>query len=176
MTDTHKTKENIMNPRIFKLAMATLTLYGTVALAGSSPAYAQYRRAIHLAANATGLPFSDGIVVGNTLYIAGQQGADPSGKLVAGGIGPQTRAALETIETVVKKAGFQMSDVVAVNVYLADIHDFAAMNEVYKTFFPHPKPTRTTVQVTALVNGARIEISAIAVRNPRVHFVPASNH
>src|SRR5579875_2574853 len=163
MTDTFKTKENIMNPRIFKLAMTALTLCGTLALAGSSQAYA------------TGLPFSDGIVVGNTLYIAGQQGADQSGKLVAGGIGPQTRAALETIETVVKKAGFQMSDVVAVNVYLADIHDFAAMNEVYKTFFPNPKPTRTTVQVAALVNGARIEISAIAVRTPGVHFVPASH-
>src|SRR5579884_3638826 len=172
MTDTFKTKENIMNPRIFKLAMTALTLCGTLALAGSSQAYAQYRRAIHLAANATGLPFSDGIVVGNTLYIAGQQGADQSGKLVAGGIGPQTRAALETI---VKKAGFQMSDVVAVNVYLSDIHDFAAMNEVYKTFFPNPKPTRTTVQVAALVNGARIEISAIAVRTPGVHFVPASH-
>ncbi|HEX5483470.1 MAG TPA: RidA family protein, partial [Terriglobia bacterium] len=71
---------------------------------------------------------------------------------------------LENIERVVKKAGLRMSDVVSVNVYLSDIHDFGEMNKVYTTFFPDPKPTRTTVQVAALVNGAKIEISAIAVK------------
>ena len=85
------------------------------------------------------------------------------GKL-AEGISAQTRAALETIQRVVTKAGFKMGDVVAVTVYLSDIHDFAAMNKVYTTFFPNPKPTRTTVQVAALVNGAKIEISAIAAK------------
>jgi 2-iminobutanoate/2-iminopropanoate deaminase len=127
---------------------------------------AQYKRAVNLAASPQALPFSDGIVVGNTLYIAGQQGTGSDGKLMPGGIAPQTKAALETIEKVVKAAGFRMGDVIAVNVYLADIHDFGAMNKVYTTFFPDPKPTRTTVQVAALVNGAQIEISAIAVRSP----------
>ena len=123
--------------------------------------YAQQKRAI---TGGEGLPFSDGIVVGHTLYIAGQQGTDSHGKLKAGDIGGQTQAALENIAHVAKQAGFQLKDVVAVNVYLADIHDFAAMNDVYKKIMPDPKPTRTTVQVSGLVNGARIEVSAIAVK------------
>jgi 2-iminobutanoate/2-iminopropanoate deaminase len=151
---------------ISQKAIAITLLGAALALATPWQAHAQSRRAIQLAGHTASLPFSDGIVVGNTLYIAGTQGQDQSGKLVAGGIGPQTRAALETIEKVVKRAGFQMSDVVAVNVYLFHIHDFAAMNKVYRTFFPNPRPTRTTVQVRMLVNRARIEISAIAVKAP----------
>jgi 2-iminobutanoate/2-iminopropanoate deaminase len=166
-------KENMMSERNWKQVVALAVLCGSVALAGISPAYAQYRHAIHLTSHPGNLPFSDGIVVGNTLYIAGEQGTGGNGKLVAGGIGPQTRAALEIIGRIATDAGFKMSDVVSVNVYLADIHDFAAMNEVYRTFFTDPKPTRTTVQVASLVNGARIEISAIAVRTPTAHVVPA---
>ncbi|MGH9404783.1 MAG: RidA family protein [Terriglobia bacterium] len=137
------------------------------ALIAAPRAAAQYKRSFNLSPGAQALPFSDGILAGNTLFIAGEQGAGSNGKLVPGGIGPQTKAALETIAKVVHEAGFEMGDVVAVNVYLSDIHDFAAMNKVYTTFFPNPKPTRTTVQVAALVNGAKIEISAIAVRRPR---------
>lgn len=125
--------------------------------------YAQQKHAINLS-SANNLPFSDGIVVGNTLYIAGEQGADASGKLVPGGIAPETKAALETIEKVVTKAGFKLSDIVSVNVYLADINEFGDMNNVYRAFLPNPKPARTTIQAAALVNHARVEISAIAVR------------
>ena len=124
--------------------------------------YAQ-NKAINLS-NANNLPFSDGIVAGNTLYVAGQQGLDASGKLVPGGIGPETKATLETIEKVVKAAGFELKDIVSVNVYLADINEFGDMNKVYKAFLPDPKPARTTIQAGALVNHARIEISVIAVK------------
>ncbi len=123
--------------------------------------YAQHKKVI---AGGEGLPFSDGIVVGNTLYISGQQGTDQQGKLKAGGISQQTQATLENIARIVKQAGFELKDIVAVNVYLADINDFAEMNKVYKSFLPDPKPTRTTVQAAGLVNHAKIEISAIAVR------------
>jgi 2-iminobutanoate/2-iminopropanoate deaminase len=125
--------------------------------------HAQEHKAINLS-NARGLPFSDGVIAGNTLYIAGQQGTDESGKLAAGGVGPETKATLANIEKVLKAAGFELKDVVSVTVYLADIHDFAEMNNVYKTVLPDPKPARATVQVAALVNNARIEISAIAVK------------
>ena len=121
------------------------------------------KRAINLSSE-NNLPFSDGIVAGNTLYVAGQQGLDASGKLVPGGIGPETKATLETIEKVVKAAGFDLKDIVSVNVYLADIDEFGDMNKVYKEFLPNPKPARTTIQAAALVNHARIEISAIAVK------------
>ena len=134
----------------------------TVGVAGQS-ANGQEKKAVNLS-DAHGLPFSDGIVVGNTLYIAGQEGADDSGKLAPGGIGPETTAALENIQKVVKAAGFEMKDIVNVTVYLADIHEFPDMNKVYKSVMPDPKPARATIQAAALVNNARIEISAIAVK------------
>ena len=124
-------------------------------------AYGQQKRIIPGSQN---LPLSNGIVVGNTLYIAGQEGEDENGKLKTGGIGPETQGALENLAKVVKAAGFDLSDVVSVTVYLADIGEFEAMNKVYRAFMPDPKPTRATVQVVHLVNNARIEISAIAVK------------
>ncbi len=125
--------------------------------------YSQERKAVNLSP-ARGLPFSDGIVAGNTLYIAGQEGTDESDKLVAGGIGPETTAALDNIQKVIKAAGFELKDVVSVTVYLADIHEFPDMNKIYKSVMPDPKPARATIQAAALVNNARIEISAIAVK------------
>jgi 2-iminobutanoate/2-iminopropanoate deaminase len=101
--------------------------------------------------------------VGNTLYLSGQEGL-VDGKLVPGGIGPETQTAIEKIKSILELAGFQMSDLVTVNVYLADIGDFTEMTRVYKTIVPEPRPARTTVQVAALVNNARVEISAIAVK------------
>lgn len=127
------------------------------------PASAQEHKAVNLSST-RGLPFSDGIVAGNTLYVAGQEGTDASDKLVSGGIGPETSAALENIQRVLKAGGFELKDVVSVTVFLADIHEFPDMNKVYKSVMPDPKPARATVQVAALVNGARIEISAIAVK------------
>jgi 2-iminobutanoate/2-iminopropanoate deaminase len=128
--------------------------------------HAQERKAINLSP-ARGLPFSDAVMVGNTLYIAGQEGTDDSGKLASGGIGPETKAALANIEKTAKAAGFEMKDIVSVTVYLADIHEFGDMNTVYKGVMPDPKPARATVQVAALVNNARIEVSAIAVKSQK---------
>jgi 2-iminobutanoate/2-iminopropanoate deaminase len=125
---------------------------------------AQERRAVNLSP-ARGLPFSDGIVAGNTLYVAGQEGTDASDKLVSGGIGPETTAALENIQKVLKAAGFELKDIVSVTVYLADIHEFPDMNKIYKGVLPDPKPARATIQAAALVNNARVEISAIAVKS-----------
>ena len=136
------------------------------ALAFTAPAsersYAQEHKAINLS-TASGLPFSDGIIAGNTLYVAGQEGSD-GGKLVPGGIAAETKAALDNIQKVLKAAGFDVKDVVSVTVYLADIKDFPEMNKVYKTVFPDPKPARATIQAAGLVNDARVEISAIAVK------------
>jgi 2-iminobutanoate/2-iminopropanoate deaminase len=121
------------------------------------------KRAINPPGTAEGLPFSNGILVGNTLYVAGQEGLD-NGKVRPGGIGPETQAALENIKKIVTAAGLEMADVVSVTVYIADLAEFGEMNKVYKTFFPEPRPARATVQVAALVGHARVEISAIAVK------------
>jgi len=129
-------------------------------LAGIST-YGQQKRVI---AGPKGFPYSGGIVVGKTLYIAGQEAEDENGNLTVRGIEPETRGALENLAKVVKAAGFELKDVVSVTVYLADLKEFEAMNKVYRELMPDPKPTRATVQVVRLVNDARIEISAIAVK------------
>jgi 2-iminobutanoate/2-iminopropanoate deaminase len=143
--------------------ISIFALWIALAFVSAQLGYAQEHHAVNLS-NAKGLPFSDGIVAGNTLYIAGQEGSDDSGKLVAGGITAETKAALENIQKVIKAAGFDLKDIVSVTVYLADIHEFGDMNKVYKTFLPDPKPARATIQAAALVNDARIEVSAVAVK------------
>ncbi len=142
------------------IGLFVLTLFAQV---GTLTAFAQEHRAIKFPGT-EGLPFSDGIVAGKTLYVAGQEGTDDHGKLAPGGITAETQAALANIEKVVKEAGFDMKDIVSVTVFLADIHEFPDMNKVYKAVMPDPKPARATVQVAALVNNARIEVSAIAVK------------
>jgi 2-iminobutanoate/2-iminopropanoate deaminase len=136
----------------------------SLAVGGSAQqGYSQERKSVNLAPT-RGLPFSDGIVAGNTLYIAGQEGTDESDKSVAGGIGPETTAALGNIQRVLKAAGFELKGVVSMTVCLADIHEFPDMNNIYKSLMPDLKPARATIQAAALVNNARIEISAIAVK------------
>ena len=153
-----------MNKLLLKLAVLLMVHLAAASLvAAGNPASSSAKRAVNPPGTAEGLPFSNGIVVGNTLYVAGQEGS-VNGKL-ADGIGPQTEAALGAIKKIVEQAGFQMTDVVSVTVYMADLSEFADMNKVYKTFFPEPRPARATVQVAALVSNARIEISAIAVRS-----------
>ncbi len=153
--------KNTLLTKTSQLCIWAVMLAMTIGAAQRS--FSQERKAINLAP-ARGLPFSDGIVVGNTLFIAGQEGTDDGGKLAAGGIGPETTATLENIQKVLKAAGFDLKDVVSVTVYLADIHEFPDMNKVYKSVMPDPKPARATIQAAALVNNARIEISAIAVK------------
>ena len=148
--------------KAFRQSLLAIALGLTVATISQS-GHAQEHRVVNLSP-ARGLPFSDGIVAGNTLYVAGQEGTDDSGKLASGGIGPETTAALENIQKIIKAAGFELKDVVNVTVFLADIHEFGDMNKVYKSVMPDPKPARATIQAAALVNNARIEISAIAVK------------
>ena len=110
------------------------------------------------------MPFSDGFVAGNTLYVAGQQGPNSQGKVAGLDITQQTANAIAAIERIVKKAGFQMRDVTSVTVYITDLNDVPKMNDVYKRLMPDPKPARATVQVAGLIGGAEIEITAIAVK------------
>jgi 2-iminobutanoate/2-iminopropanoate deaminase len=111
-----------------------------------------------------GMPFSDGYVAGNTLYVAGQQGPDSHGKVTGTDITLQTTNTIAAIEKIVKKAGFQMTDITSVTVYVTDLNDVPKMNDAYKKLMPDPKPARATVQVAGLIGGAKIEISAIAVK------------
>jgi 2-iminobutanoate/2-iminopropanoate deaminase len=145
----------------WSLAHTVLALFVLILFAQAG--FAAGRRVVKLPGTEA-LPFSDGVIAGDTLYVAGQEGIDDNGKLAPGGIGAESKAALARIESIVHAAGFELKDVVSVTVFLADIHDFPEMNQAYKAIMPDPKPARATVQVAGLVNDARIEISAIAVK------------
>jgi 2-iminobutanoate/2-iminopropanoate deaminase len=112
-----------------------------------------------------GMPFSEGYVAGNTLYVAGQQGPDVNGKVTGTDIALQTTNAIAAVKKVVEEAGFKMSDIVSVTLYITNLDDVPKMNEVYKSLMPDPKPARATVQVAGLIGGAKIEMSAIAVKH-----------
>jgi 2-iminobutanoate/2-iminopropanoate deaminase len=114
---------------------------------------------------ATGLPYSPGILVGDTLYLSGQLGRDPeTAKLVPGGIEAETRQALRNLREVLKTAGMDYGDVVSVTAFITDFADFPKFNAAYAEVFRVDPPARATVQVAALNLGARVEIQMIAAR------------
>jgi 2-iminobutanoate/2-iminopropanoate deaminase len=106
------------------------------------------------------------VVVGNTLYVSGQIGLEPStGRLVGGGIVPETEQVLENLLAVVYAAGFTRTDVVKTTVYVTGLAHSRAVNEVYGRYFSEPYPARATVEVAALPRGAHVEIEAVAIRS-----------
>ena len=108
-------------------------------------------------------PYSQAIVANGLLYSAGQVALDPeTGTLVTGGIAEQTERALENLRAVLAAAGSDFSRVVKTTVFLVDMADFTAMNEVYGRAFGAHRPARSTVAVAALPRGARVEIEVIA--------------
>jgi 2-iminobutanoate/2-iminopropanoate deaminase len=108
-------------------------------------------------------PYSQGIVADGFLFTAGQVALDPSkGELVPGGISEQTERALENLRAVLMEAGSELSQVVKTTVFLIDMADFPAMNEVYGRIFGQHRPARSTVAVAGLPRGARVEIEVIA--------------
>lgn len=108
-------------------------------------------------------PYSQAVRAGDTLWLSGQVGLDPTtGQLVEGGVEAQTARAIDNLQAVLQAAGLELRDVVEVQVYLADMGDFAAMNAVYAARFLPPEPARTTVGVAALPLGAAVEIRAVA--------------
>lgn len=122
------------------------------------------KKVVSVGGTVAGAPYSPGIIAGNTFYCAGRLGTDPETGELGDGIENQTRFALESIKEILEAGGYEMSDVVMANVYLTNTDDYAAMNEVYKTFFPVDPPARVTVTVADLVRNASIEISCIAVK------------
>ena len=108
-------------------------------------------------------PFSQAVKGGEAIYLSGQVGHDPAtGRLVEGGVAAQAEQALRNLAAVLEAAGRTLDDVVRVGVYLADMGDFAAMNEVYARHFASPYPARTTIGVAALPLGAAVEIDCVA--------------
>jgi 2-iminobutanoate/2-iminopropanoate deaminase len=107
------------------------------------------------------LPFSPGIKYGDLIFVSGQGPIDQNGKVVLGDVKTQTRTTLENFRKVLIAAQSGLEHVLQTTVYLGDLNDYSEMNETYSTFFPEPKPARTTVRADLLF-GMKVEIQGIA--------------
>ena len=110
-------------------------------------------------------PYSQAIEAGGTIYVSGQLPINPAtGQFAEGGIKELTRQSLTNMQHILQQAGCDMQHVVKTSVFLADMNDFAEMNEVYAEFFKAPFPARSAVAVKTLPKGARVEIECIVVK------------
>lgn len=111
-----------------------------------------------------GLPFSEAVRVGDTLYLSGQLGNKPgTHEVVAGGVAAETGQALENISATLKRHGSSLEELVKCTIFLADIKEWPEMNSVYKSFFSEHYPARSAIAGSGLALGARVEIECIAV-------------
>ena len=112
-------------------------------------------------------PYSQATIAGNLVFASGQAALDPqTGTLIAGNVAEQTAQAMRNLQAVLEAAGSGLNRVLKTTVYLADMADFAAMNEAYARFFPQNPPARTTIQAARLPLDARVEIELIALVGP----------
>lgn len=110
-------------------------------------------------------PYSQAIAAGNTIYVSGQIPIDPAtGSFAGSDIAAQTRQSLTNLKSILNAAGADLCDVVKTTVYLANMADFAAMNEVYAEFFSVPYPARAAFEVACLPKNALVEIECVAVK------------
>ncbi len=108
-------------------------------------------------------PYSQGVIEGDFIFVAGQGPINPgTGSLELGDVRAETKRVFENLRAILMAAGSSLEHVVKCNVYLRDINDFAAMNEVYAAYFSAPFPARTTIQAGALPGGIAVEIECIA--------------
>lgn len=112
-------------------------------------------------------PFSEAVRVDGLIFLSGMIGTDSTGQLVKGGIAAETRQTLENIRDALARNGVGMDRVVKCTAFLADIGEWPAMNEVYRTFFPQYKPARSALGGASLVRNARVEIECIAASTAR---------
>lgn len=147
--------------QIRTLTLAVLVLAAAPAFAGEKVEYLNSGKVVP-----ANLPFSEAVRAGDTLYLSGQVGIQPGTmKLVPGGIREEARQALANIRTSLEANGYGLGDVVKCTVMLADIGEWAAFNEVYRTFFSAPYPARSALGANGLALGARVEVECIAVRS-----------
>lgn len=140
-------------------------LAATLAVALAAPAAAQNRVISTPNAPAAIGPYSQAIMAGNTLYLAGQIAIDPATNQVKSGtIEDETKLVLDNLRAVLEAAGMTMANIVSTTVFMADLNEFPRMNAVYATYFPQNPPARATVQVARLPRDVKVEIAAIAVR------------
>jgi 2-iminobutanoate/2-iminopropanoate deaminase len=144
--------------------MRVAALLTALLFIASAGAYAQDKEVIRMPGSLEGLPFSTAVRVGDMLYLSGQIGTLPGTRdLAPGGVAGEARQTLENIKTVLEYAGSSMDRVVKCTVFLVDIEDYAAVNEVYATYFPVDPPARSALAATGLALGSQVEIECLAL-------------
>ena len=142
---------------MFKRLFVLIAILFSAPLAAVTPEY------IPIPGSDGSLPFSDAVRAGDLLFLSGKIGIDPTtGKLVSGGIADETRQTMDSIKSTLERIGSSMDRVVKCTVFLADIADWPAMNEVYRTYFKKP-PARSALGASGLALDARVEIECVAV-------------
>ena len=146
------------SPQILPIAWLIaffLALCGAGVAAGERPE-------IHPSSKYPDFPFSEAVSYAGVLYLSGDIGTDASGRLVEGGIGPETRQTMENIKATLGRHGLGMSDIVKCTVFLADIAEWPTFNTIYAQYFNAPYPARSALGVNGLAGGARLEVECIA--------------
>jgi 2-iminobutanoate/2-iminopropanoate deaminase len=138
-----------------------LSLALMLTLAGCAP---RYKTEVIAATSGPPRPFSPAVKANGFIWLSGQVGTDSTGKLVAGGIQAETRQTMTNIRDVLTRAGSSMDKVVKCTVFILDMAEWPAMNEVYITFFKGPPPARSATGANGLALGARVEIECIAAQ------------
>ena len=140
---------------------STLALSLAFALAGCAP---RYSTEVIKATSGPPRPFSPAVKTNGFIFLSGQVGTDSTGKLVTGGIQAETRQTMNNIRDVLTRAGSSMEKVVKCTVFILDMAEWPAMNEVYITYFKGPPPARSAAGASGLALGARVEIECIAAQ------------
>lgn len=140
-----------------------LAVYLTLPLISDASDKSKKKAVESLDAPKVGAPYSQGIIAGDFVFLAGQIGTDPKTGNLTEGIEAQTEQVLKNLEAVLKASKSDLNNVVKTTIFLADINDFAKVNEIYGRYMPQPFPARSTVQVAKLPRDARIEIEAVAL-------------
>jgi len=151
-----------------RLGISTLSLIGSASIVGCAstrapaPAAATATLPEFVVPNRASSPFSPVVRVGHLLFVAGQIGTDSAGGLAKGGTGPETTAAMKRIGALLVQAGSSLDRVAKCTVMLADMREWAVMNDAYNAFFPQRRPARSSFGTTGLAVGAKVEIECIA--------------
>ena len=147
--------------RRIHLALVFALLAGVVPASAQSPTGVEFLNSGKVIA--PGLPLSEAVRVGDTLYLSGVVGVVPGQlKVVPGGLAPEARQALSNVRTMLEAQGLSLKNVVKCTVMLADIGEWGAFNEIYKEFFSAPYPARAAFGASGLALGARVEVECIA--------------
>jgi len=144
--------------------MRVVAIFAAALVFFPATGFAQDKEVIRMPGSLEGLPFSTAVRVGDLLFLSGQIGTLPGTRqLASGGVAGETRQTMENIKTVLEFAGSSMDRVVKCTVFLLDIEDYAAVNEVYATYFPVDPPARSAMAASGLALGSQVEIECIAL-------------